>query len=114
MMRSDPMVAARYNASMASDKPSSRREFLRGRSAARALLDAARNFAGAAAASFADADQPSASALQTHRPSTAHAHLHTSRRAMACEFAIQHHAADGADAAEAVLAALDLVEALED
>jgi thiamine biosynthesis lipoprotein len=33
---------------------------------------------------------------------------------MACEFAIQHHAADGPDAAAAALAALDLVERLED
>jgi thiamine biosynthesis lipoprotein len=97
---------------MADDKPSSRRDFLRGRSAARALLEAARGLAEGAAESF---DAGSASPATRRRPRFAEdtAHLYTSRRAMACEFAIQYHAADG-HYAEHALAALDLVEQLED
>lgn len=97
---------------MPDDKPSSRREFLRGRSAARALLDAARGLAPNATDSFDSAD-PQTSQTRIRRPAShAAAHLHTSRRAMACEFAIQYHAADALDA-DAMLAALDLVDAIE-
>ncbi len=42
-----------------------------------------------------------------------HPKLQATRRAMACDFQIQYHAADGAAANDAVLAALDLVDRLE-
>jgi FAD:protein FMN transferase len=94
---------------MADDKPSSRRDFLRGRSAARALLQAARGLADESDKSFDAATGPTS----RRRFSGETAHLYTSRRAMACEFAIQYHAADG-HYGEAALAALDLVDQLED
>jgi len=98
---------------MPSDKPSSRREFLRGRSAARALMNAAQALADKASASFEAVTPPTTSALPSRRWAADAAHVHTSRRAMACEFAVEYHAADGPEAADAVLAALDLVDALE-
>jgi thiamine biosynthesis lipoprotein len=109
----NPPLAGRYNAFMPGDKPSSRRDFLRGRSAAKALLDAARSVAAPAADSF---DGPNAAPSRwggAERLSIAAAQVHTSRRAMACEFAIQYHAADGPNAADAALAALNLVQELE-
>jgi thiamine biosynthesis lipoprotein len=99
---------------MADDKPSSRREFLHGRSAARALLEAARSLADGAGRSF-DAPRPQNFAGKLPRQtSSGAAHLYASRRAMACEFAIQHHAADGPDVATAAIEALDLIQQLED
>lgn len=102
---------------MANEKPSSRRDFLRGHGVARTLLDAARGLAGKAADSFdqkrlASPNRDGATTV-CHRSSADVAHIHTSRRAMACEFAVEYHAADGADAAAAAIAALDLVETLE-
>jgi thiamine biosynthesis lipoprotein len=97
---------------MADDKPSSRRDFLRGRSAARALLKAARGLTDNAAEPF-NAALPLSTPARRRRFSTETAHVYTSRRAMACEFAIQYHATDG-HYAEAALAALDLVDQLED
>jgi thiamine biosynthesis lipoprotein len=102
----------RYNATMADEKPTSRREFLRGRAAARSLLGKLESLADRAASILPPVDAttsqgPSAAA------SSAHAKLNVARRAMACEFAIQYHAADGATANDAVLAALDLVDQLE-
>lgn len=93
-----------YNCSMTSDNPSSRREFLQGRSAARALAERARQAIEAVAGS----SRP--------RPATRNqvAHLHISRPAMACEFEVQLHAAHGPEATDAALAALDLIEQLED
>ena len=99
---------------MPGDKPSSRREFLRGRSAARALLDAARGLADGARATFDNAGALPPPQRAAPRRSTAGVHLAASRRAMACEFAIQYHAADGPGAADAALSGLDLVEAIED
>jgi thiamine biosynthesis lipoprotein len=95
---------------MPGDKPSSRRDFLRGRSAARALLDAARGFTDEAAKSV---DELTPRAPRLRRFSADAAHIHASRRAMACDFAIQYHAADSSQG-DAVLAALDLVEEFED
>lgn len=101
---------------MPDKKPTSRRDFLRGHGIARTLLDAARNVAGTAASSF-DKKELDSSAGNTppprHRSSSDTARLHASRRAMACEFAIEYHAADGAEAADAALAGLDLIEHLE-
>src|SRR5687768_14916723 len=107
---------------MPNEKPTSRRDFLRGHSFGRSLLNVARGLADKAAASFdnqqnraAGADkQIGGAAPVRHRSSSDNARIHTSRRAMACEFAVEYHAADGSDAADAALAALDLVERLED
>jgi thiamine biosynthesis lipoprotein len=96
---------------MPSDKPSSRREFLHGRSAAKALLEAARTIAEPAAKSFDSSPKRISSDREPGRQPGAL--VHTTRRAMACEFAIQHQAAAGPEAANATLAALDLVERLE-
>ncbi len=41
------------------------------------------------------------------------AKLHVTRRAMACEFSLQYHAADGSAANDAAMAALDLIDELE-
>jgi thiamine biosynthesis lipoprotein len=90
---------------MPDDKPSSRRDFLRGRSAARALLEAARGIAP---------ELPGPPENVFRRPTSSDAaHLHASRKAMACEFAIQYHAADGGYA-DATLESLDLLGVLED
>ena len=89
---------------MPDKKPTSRRDFLRGHGIARTLLDAARGVAGTAASSFDKKELAASSgnpAAVRHRSSTDVAHIQTSRRAMACEFAIEYHAADGADAAAA-------------
>ncbi|MBL9164195.1 MAG: FAD:protein FMN transferase [Planctomycetaceae bacterium] len=101
---------------MADKKPTSRRDFLRGHGIARTLLDAARNVAGTAGSSFDKktlAASHGNSAALRHQSSGDVAHLYTSRRAMACEFAIEYHAADGADVASAALEGLDLIEQLE-
>jgi FAD:protein FMN transferase len=97
---------------MSEEKPSSRRDFLRGRSAARALLEAARTVADAADNSL-DGNQPTEGRRSREYSASNNAHLYVSRRAMACEFAIQYHAADSGRA-DAALSALDLVAELED
>ena len=89
---------------MASEKPSSRREFLQGRAAARALVDRAQRAIESVAA---DPGKHKATESRV-------AHLHASRRAMACQFEVQYHATDGPESTDAMLAALDLIEALED
>jgi thiamine biosynthesis lipoprotein len=96
---------------MASEKPTSRREFLRGRSAARALLDKVHSLTESVTQALPESlgGPPAAE----RRSTAAAAHLYASRRAMACEFAIEYHAADGAAAGEAALSALDLVEEIE-
>lgn len=102
---------------MPDKKPTSRRDFLRGHGIARTLLDAARGVAGGAASSFDKKELAASSVNPTfvrHRSASGAAHIYTSRRAMACEFAIEYHAADGADAASAALEGLDLIERLED
>jgi thiamine biosynthesis lipoprotein len=98
---------------MSHEKPSSRREFLRGRSAARALLEAARSVAGDAA-DIGEGGAPSAGRnARREFSSNSAAHLCVSRRAMACEFAVQYHAIDSS-CGDAALSALDLVAVLED
>jgi thiamine biosynthesis lipoprotein len=101
---------------MADDQPtSSRRDFLRGRAAIRSLLARTESISDAVAGS-APGVSTSAGGRRTdraHSGGSAHAKLHASRRAMACEFAIQYHAADGLTAGTPVLAALDLVDELE-
>src|SRR5690606_10221000 len=89
----------------------------RGHGIARTLLEAARGVAGKAADSFdqkrlATANRDGATTVR-HQSSGDTARIQTSRRAMACEFAIEYHAADGADATAAAIAALDLVETVE-
>jgi thiamine biosynthesis lipoprotein len=76
-------------------------------------LDAARALADTAAASLDNVLPGSEGAPPPSRSSAATSHLYASRRAMACEFAVEYHAADGPEAADAVIAALDLVDALE-
>lgn len=76
----------------------SRREFLTGRGAARALSDKLRHWADIHLSPF------TGEAAVT---------VQATRRAMACDFEVQYHAAD-AYAADAVMDALDLVEALEE
>lgn len=98
---------------MADEKPTSRRDFLRGKAAARAVLAklqaVADGVGGSPPAAAGDAGPPRG------RPPTSSAAtlLHVTRRAMACDFSIQFHAADGAEANDAALAALDLVDKLE-
>jgi thiamine biosynthesis lipoprotein len=97
---------------MAGEEPSSRRDFLRGRAVARSLLARIQGVADRTAGALGEsASGPDAA----KRPptSTAHAKLHATRRAMACDFEVQYHAADGPAANDAVLAALDLVDELE-
>jgi thiamine biosynthesis lipoprotein len=96
---------------MASEKPTSRREFLRGRAAARALLDKVHSLTESVTQALPESLGGPATAER--RPDATAAHLYASRRAMACEFAIEYHAVDGAAAGDAALAALDLVEEIE-
>jgi FAD:protein FMN transferase len=97
---------------MASEKPTSRRDFLRGTAAARAILakmQAVADRIGEALPSVGgEARSPAG-----RGGLGSDAHLHASRQAMACEFEIQYHAADGPDATDAAIAALDLVDQLE-
>jgi FAD:protein FMN transferase len=85
-------------------RKSSRRSFLQGRTAAEALAEAALS-----AVPEADAERPPSAAphLQTYL-------LRIGRRAMACEFEVLLNAGQYADAPELAVAALDLVEHLED
>jgi thiamine biosynthesis lipoprotein len=94
---------AGYNGRMAPRK-SSRRSFLQGRSAVEALADAVPSVEmEASAGRFASA----ASDSQTYL-------LRIGRRAMACEFEVLLNAGQYSDGAETAVAALDLVEQLED
>jgi len=100
----------RYNGFMPSEKPTSRREFLRGRAVARSVLDTMQSLADRAAAALPSATTP---AHGDGPPSTPAApRLYASRQAMACEFAVEYQPGDAA-AADGVLAALDLVEEIE-
>ena len=92
-----------YNAAMADRSDHSRRDFLKGRGAARTLTDKLRR--------WADKNVPSPPPSTTIGRSALH--VQASRRAMACEFEIQYHATD-VDAAEGVMEAFDLIEAIED
>lgn len=79
----------------------SRRDFLKGRGAARTLTDKLQK--------WADRHVSPAPALAGDSPSL---HVQASRRAMACDFEVQYHATD-VDAGEAALEAFDLIEAIE-
>lgn len=85
---------------MADEKLSSRRDFLRGRGVSRAVLASVDKIAEVAAG------------ITAH--SSATARCRAKRRLMACDFVIEYFAADGTAAADAALAALDLIEDLED
>lgn len=95
---------AGYNCNAMPARKSSRRLFLQGRTAAEALADAA-----ASSVPEADPERPPSAAphLQTYL-------LRIGRRAMACEFEVLLNAGQYADAPELAVAALDLVEHLED
>jgi len=90
-----------YNAVMANSGEHSRRDFLQGRAAARTLVDKAQAWVDA-----------SSELLGVDSTSSGDLHLHASRWAMACEFAVQFHQQDQG-AAEAMLEGLDLIEQLE-
>ncbi|HMO86118.1 MAG TPA: FAD:protein FMN transferase, partial [Lacipirellulaceae bacterium] len=96
---------------MAGEKPTSRREFLGGRAAARALLERMQALADRAAGTWSG-ETPPAVTPRRRAPSTV-AHLHASRQSMACEFDIQYHAADGPVATSVAIGALDLIDQLE-
>jgi thiamine biosynthesis lipoprotein len=99
---------------MPDDKPTSRRDFLRGRSVGRALLAAANELADRAEGALGVAPPSGPTLPKSPTSSAAAAKLQVTRRAMACEFVIEHHAADGSLAADAALEALDLIERIED
>ena len=80
----------------------SRRAFLQGRAAAQTL-------AGKAQELLDSATQRMESAL----PQTPTLHIHASRRAMACEFAVQYHVSSG-EISDDIMEAFDLIELLED
>ncbi len=80
----------------------SRRDFLQGRAAVRAAADQAQ--------AWLDSTSELLGAQLATGPV---AHVHASRRAMACEFAVQFHQADTELQVE-VLAAFDLIERIED
>ncbi len=80
----------------------SRRDFLRGRAAVRVVAGKAQAWVDSAS-----------ELLGANFASGSVAHVHASRRAMACEFAVQYHEADS-HMQEEVLAALDLIERVED
>ncbi|MGD9724231.1 MAG: FAD:protein FMN transferase [Pirellulales bacterium] len=88
---------------MARSTPSTRREFLQGKAAADALVDAASGIAPGSGADLAAAVASQGTYL-----------LRLSRSAMACEFELFFNAGQYPHAAEAGLAALDLVDRLED
>lgn len=91
-----------YNVGMSKPEKHSRRDFLQGRAALRVAADKAQE--------LVDSASELLGAAETESPM---AHIHATRRAMACEFAVQYHEADD-DLGEAVLAAFDLIEQVED
>lgn len=88
---------------MPSKRRTSRRDFLKGRAAARAVQDLADQGGSQLAA-------PDSAGTEGHAPSYL---IQISRRAMAVEFQVYLNAGQHPDAPEAALAALDLVETLE-
>jgi len=84
-------------------RTSSRRDFLRGKSAAHAMADSL------------DKILPDDAPSQKGKPADTGGYLvHVARRAMACEFEIRFNAGQYGDATEMALKALDLVETLEE
>jgi thiamine biosynthesis lipoprotein len=98
---------------MPGEKPTSRREFLSGRAAARSLVAKMQAVADQVAAALPSGSGEAAPASGRLAGRAAAEILQASRRAMACEFAIHYHAADGPAATDAALAALDLIDQLE-
>jgi len=86
---------------MTKPKEHSRRDFLQGRAAVRVVA--------AKAQAWVDSASELLGANLEMGPV---AHVHASRRAMACEFTVQYHEADR-EMQEEVLAALDLIESIE-
>jgi thiamine biosynthesis lipoprotein len=87
---------------MADRSKHSRRDFLKGRGAARTLTDKLQK--------WADMHVAPDRATSSDRTSL---HVQASRRAMACDFEVQYHATD-VDAADPVMEAFDLIESIED
>lgn len=79
----------------------SRRDFLQGRAAVRVAANKAQEWVDSAA-----------ELLSSHTETETAAHVVASRRAMACEFALQYHEADS-ELTEAMLAAFDTIERIE-
>lgn len=77
-----------------------RRDFLRGKAAARTLAD-----------KVMEVIDQTVTVLNPPSPAAKIAHLEASRRAMACEFSIRYHA--GSDATECVIEAFDKIDAIE-
>jgi thiamine biosynthesis lipoprotein len=95
---------------MTTDFKHSRRAFLQGRAAARLLADKAAAWMEKTGA----LPTPPERALSERGEKSTSIHLLASRRAMACDFQVQYHAADGSEATEAMVTALDIVGAVEE
>jgi len=95
---------------MSSSESSSRRDFLQGKAAARALLDQARAWT---ADPTPEPSERTWTAPSRRGSAAAHARVSVSRRAMACEFSVEFHAVDGKGATSAALAGLDRIDAIE-
>lgn len=95
-----------YNVGMSKPDEHSRRDFLQGRAAVRV--------AAAKTQAWVDSTSELLEARLAKDPAATEpvAHVYASRRAMACEFAVQYHEADG-EIQEIVLAALDKIESIE-
>ena len=97
---------------------SSRREFLQGKAAARAISDAAQNLPLPEAKEGSAGGAANSAASRTPEPDSPNAGsqsylLRVGRRAMACEFEILLGAGPDSDGTELAVAALDLVNRLE-
>jgi len=79
-----------------------RRDFLQGKAAVKTLVDRAQAWL-----------DNTSEFLASRQPSVHPLHLHASRRAMACEFAIQFHE-DDRHATDDILDAFDMIEGIED
>ncbi|TWU28578.1 FAD:protein FMN transferase [Bythopirellula polymerisocia] len=95
-----------YNGRMADRQHHSRRDFLQGKAAAETLVNRAQEWAQGWLDSMVGP-------LVDRMPSDPAMHVRASRRAMACEFAVQYHQADR-KVANAFMDAFDLIEAVED
>jgi thiamine biosynthesis lipoprotein len=98
---------------MADEKPTTRRDFLRGKAAARSLLAKMQALADRTSGAMSSPAGASPTTAARKPAAAAHPKLQATRRAMACDFAIQYHAADGPAANAAILEALDLIDQLE-
>ncbi len=95
---------------------SNRRDFLKGKAAAQALVQAVENFAEAVAPDEPGNGQHNSLKAGSPSPTENDAHLllHLTRRAMACDFQVYLNAERDSAATEQAMAALDLIEQLED